>query len=988
MAKFVASAEVALQLTGFRNVDLYSQGIYQLRISAAGKVSGRMATPFAIVDAPTDPNHPNARQFHLPAHILDATSEFCSPAFRVRYSEEEVLLRPLVRMKVDLDVTDGDPSSSADEASSLGLPSESDAAAMCGFAAEELQITVKLMHARSTTVMDISAQDPIESHSLRHFKAVATQTVIAKLPLPTISSFFPVTFSDWHFCYAPIMLHATPLSFRVMRPPSTSPAAPTSKPSPPPTPRLGKQRQREDAALASLVSSIDAAASSDSSSQYSSNYGPDGAAGGAGGASAPSGGEQDAPSREILARASDDLHRKAGALLKAALALSARIAVLERELASKPKPASRASRAKSFVTAPPSEAPAAAPPTPRLHLPDGVELDAIALQEATAAADVSEAEAPAVAPAVAPAAAPAVAPAVSPAPAAEGGSTSSSGQGKASEEAIEEAAVDVVAAALLEQTGGTLEEAREKVRAMAKEEKAAAGKKAEEGEKAAAPAAAVPLDFLPEEASTGAVLEEQLLGRVSKWKSTKASDVDAELNAVLGTLRVSVADAGNGGEGGVASLPTTLPARVFAERALSILGSLSEQIWPRWQRLLDLVLEQPEAVLGALSDEFVDSTSQRLGESVFREARLFEQRAYAKQAEGGMPTALMAASLRSSAYYKQLPAPRLRDSKWHANQQPVLFERRYVSNHEEVEKCKPRFSFTWTADEQRAAAPAPKAAIKGVHVLVFVHGFQGNSYDLRTMRDHLALVHPRRENLRYLCSSSNEEHTSKASFEVLGANLATELRLFLRNEQLLEDNSCRISFVCHSFGSIIARVALARPDMQDLHSRLHTYLSFSGPHLGMLYGSNGLVELGMWGLRRWSGAKCLTELSLKDAKDPHDSLLYRLSKQPVLGAFQNVLFVSSVEDRYVPHHSARVQLTEEAIHDAKHGSLFISMVHHLTVPLANVNLVHIEVHFGDPPGKLLVSKIDAAIGRAAHIGFLDNEPFVQMFVNLYLRYFV
>ena len=52
-----------------------------------------------------------------------------------------------------------------------------------------------------------------------------------------------------------------------------------------------------------------------------------------------------------------------------------------------------------------------------------------------------------------------------------------------------------------------------KVRAMAKEEKAAAGKKAEEGEKAAAPAAAVPLDFLPEEASTGAVLEEQLLGQ-------------------------------------------------------------------------------------------------------------------------------------------------------------------------------------------------------------------------------------------------------------------------------------------------------------------------------------------------------------------------------------------------------------------------------------------------------------------------------------------
>ena len=50
---------------------------------------------------------------------------------------------------------------------------------------------------------------------------------------------------------------------------------------------------------------------------------------------------------------------------------------------------------------------------------------------------------------------------------------------------------------------------------------------------------------------------------------------------------------------------------------------------------------------------------------------------------------------------------------------------------------------------------------------------------------------------------------------------------------------------------------------------VHTLITLSTPHLGMLYGSNALVELGMWGLRRWSGAKCLTELSFKDAKDPH-----------------------------------------------------------------------------------------------------------------------
>lgn len=54
-------------------------------------------------------------------------------------------------------------------------------------------------------------------------------------------------------------------------------------------------------------------------------------------------------------------------------------------------------------------------------------------------------------------------------------------------------------------------------------------------------------------------------------------------------------------------------------------------------------------------------------------------------------------------------------------------------------------------------------------------------------------------------------------------------------------------------------------------------------HLGMLYGSNALVEVGMWGLRRWKKAHCLTELSLMDAKQPSTTFLYRLSKQVAVG---------------------------------------------------------------------------------------------------------
>ena len=87
VADVATVTELALQFAGFRNVDLCSQGIYQLRVSARGLTSGVKAVPVALLagSAPS-PHH----SFLLPAHTLQATSECCSPAFRVRFCEEEV----------------------------------------------------------------------------------------------------------------------------------------------------------------------------------------------------------------------------------------------------------------------------------------------------------------------------------------------------------------------------------------------------------------------------------------------------------------------------------------------------------------------------------------------------------------------------------------------------------------------------------------------------------------------------------------------------------------------------------------------------------------------------------------------------------------------------------------------------------------------------------------------------------------------------------
>ena len=71
----------------------------------------------------------------------------------------------------------------------------------------------------------------------------------------------------------------------------------------------------------------------------------------------------------------------------------------------------------------------------------------------------------------------------------------------------------------------------------------------------------------------------------------------------------------------------------------------------------------------------------RFGESVFRETRLLEQRAYVRHGERGISTTAMADSLRASGYYNALPPPAVRDGKWRPTQQPVFFEQRYAHAH-------------------------------------------------------------------------------------------------------------------------------------------------------------------------------------------------------------------------------------------------------------------------------------------------------------------
>jgi Putative serine esterase (DUF676) len=135
-------------------------------------------------------------------------------------------------------------------------------------------------------------------------------------------------------------------------------------------------------------------------------------------------------------------------------------------------------------------------------------------------------------------------------------------------------------------------------------------------------------------------------------------------------------------------------------------------------------------------------------------------------------------------------------------------------------------------------------SMNGLHLIVCVHGLDGNSADLRLVRTYLELGLPG-AHLEFLMSERNQGDTFSC-FDTMTDRLVAEILYHIESYAL---NPAKISFVAHSLGTIIVRSALSRPQMRPLLPRLHTFLSLSGPHLGTLYNSSGLVNMGEWRVR-------------------------------------------------------------------------------------------------------------------------------------------
>ncbi|KAG9260074.1 protein FAM135A isoform X1 [Astyanax mexicanus] len=312
---------------------------------------------------------------------------------------------------------------------------------------------------------------------------------------------------------------------------------------------------------------------------------------------------------------------------------------------------------------------------------------------------------------------------------------------------------------------------------------------------------------------------------------------------------------------------------------------------------------------------------------------------------------------------------------WYETAPPAQMKA-FVQAREELKQLKlPGFLYSEVAE---LASTVPYFSLdedescdEGVHLIVCVHGLDGNSADLRLVKTYLELGLPGAR-IDFLMSERNQNDTF-ADFESMTDRLLDEIVQYI---QIYNLTVSKISFVGHSLGNLIVRSVLTRPRFKCYLSRLHTFLSLSGPHLGTLYNTSALVNTGLWFMQKWKKSGSLLQLTCRDHSDPRQTFLYKLSKKAGLQFFRNVVLVGSLQDRYVPYHSARIEMCKTALKDKQTGPVYAEMIENLLVPVLqnkDCNLVRYDVIHALP------NTANSLIGRAAHIAVLDSEIFLEKF---------
>ena len=167
-------------------------------------------------------------------------------------------------------------------------------------------------------------------------------------------------------------------------------------------------------------------------------------------------------------------------------------------------------------------------------------------------------------------------------------------------------------------------------------------------------------------------------------------------------------------------------------------------------------------------------------------------------------------------------------------------------------------------------------ANQSLHLVFILHGFKANPFDMKKVKDLISLTYPHvRCKLIQACYTNSSQSLHYLADTVVNEMLAK--MKFIKEQTQYNIN--RISFVAHSLGGLVFRIAMNDPRMQEYQHLYHLFLSLNVPHVGVPL-SYYRSELGGKLFLMLTKSNQLDEVCLQDNKDFRQTTLYQMSKHP------------------------------------------------------------------------------------------------------------
>lgn len=165
---------------------------------------------------------------------------------------------------------------------------------------------------------------------------------------------------------------------------------------------------------------------------------------------------------------------------------------------------------------------------------------------------------------------------------------------------------------------------------------------------------------------------------------------------------------------------------------------------------------------------------------------------------------------------------------------------------------------------------------------------------------------------------------------------------------------------------------------------LHTLCAISCPLLGLLVpGDSFAIASGLWFMANVAGDQLLKQMCFADTQHAAGPCVWRMHGQGVFPCFRHVILVGSKQDKYIPLYSSHMRPPSNLPENDTRIRALKRMVDNSLQSLSGSTLTRVTVRF---PGQNSLS-VDEAVGRAAHVAFIEHVPFIRAFTVRYARLF-